>query len=152
MKLIFKVTFPIFDNCEVCLFISCKTKIFKVFMHYSVTELYSPPPPPRGDVTQFTPLCGEPDFKANSSTSRSKRIKFYKDAQALAQKGMRMKMNGVIASFRVVARGLGCSGPWKPESSRLFVGAGCWGNLRRVPGIWNGGDGEGLRKGRLVHE
>ncbi len=35
----------------------------------------------------------------------------------------------------------------------VFVGAGCWGNLRRDAGNleW-GGDGEGLRKGRLVHE
>ncbi len=35
----------------------------------------------------------------------------------------------------------------------VFVGAGCWGNLRRDAGNleW-GGDGEGLRKERLVHE
>jgi hypothetical protein len=35
----------------------------------------------------------------------------------------------------------------------VFVGAGCWGNLRRDAGNleW-GGNGEGLRKGRLVHE
>ncbi len=35
----------------------------------------------------------------------------------------------------------------------VFVGAGCWGNLRMDAGNleW-GGNGEGLRKGRLVHE
>jgi hypothetical protein len=35
----------------------------------------------------------------------------------------------------------------------VFAGAGCWGNLRRDAGNleW-GGDGKGLRKGRLVHE
>jgi hypothetical protein len=31
----------------------------------------------------------------------------------------------------------------------VFIGVECWGNLRRVLGIWNG---EGLRKGRSVHE
>jgi hypothetical protein len=35
----------------------------------------------------------------------------------------------------------------------VFVGAGCWGNLRRdVRNLEWGGNGEGLRKGRLVHE
>jgi hypothetical protein len=35
----------------------------------------------------------------------------------------------------------------------VFVGAGCWGNLRRDAGNLEWGeDGEGLRKGRLVHE
>ncbi len=35
----------------------------------------------------------------------------------------------------------------------VFVGAGCWGNLRRDAGNLEWGeDGEGLRMGRLVHE
>ncbi len=44
-----------------------------------------------------------------------------------------------------------CSVPDLGSRSRvaIFVGGGCWGNLRRVLGIW---DGEGLRKGRSVHK
>jgi hypothetical protein len=35
----------------------------------------------------------------------------------------------------------------------VFVGAGCWENLRRDAGNLEWGrNGEGLRKGRLVHE
>jgi hypothetical protein len=35
----------------------------------------------------------------------------------------------------------------------VFVGAGCWENLRRDAGNFEwGGDGEELRMGRLVHE
>jgi hypothetical protein len=34
----------------------------------------------------------------------------------------------------------------------VLIGMGCWGNRRRDAGIWKGGNGEGLRKGRLVYK
>ncbi len=42
-----------------------------------------------------------------------------------------------------------CSGSWKPESSRRLCWRGMLGNLRRVLGIWNGEEWEGVEEGEV---